>query len=276
MSELLDDQSQLIRVNKAKRALAGGEVILGVGTGSIIEPALIYALAGGGGDFIFIDLEHTSQDVSETARLVLDAHSAGLTPIVRVPEISTTWIGRVLDAGCQSIVVPGIESPEDVDKVIDAAFYHPIGRRGMGLYGGPMTSFRPVTDARRVCAAANDQLLLGLLVENQRAVSCIAELLRPEIGFVLFGASDMGQDFLWSGVTNVEEAVDSARKIVSEACRVNGTPFAIAAHSVSEIEGAVEAGASLIIHGTLLRLVQDRIRQAADELNRVTPARVTR
>lgn len=265
-------QAKLIRVNRARESLERGCVIVGATTGGVCDAAAVYALASGGCDFVFIDLEHTSMDLSGTARLVLDAHAAGMTPLVRVPEISRTWIGRVLDTGCQAILVPGIESPDDVDLAIDAAFYHPIGHRGMGLYGGPATGFRQVTDVQDVCAAANAQILLGLLVENQKAMRCLDELLRPEIGFVLFGAQDMAQDFRWSNESDVSGAVNRARAQVSEACKQRGIPFAMSAHSLGDINIAVSAGARLVIHGGILQYIQQRVRLAVDEIEGIVSA----
>ena len=43
-------------------------------------------------------------------------------------------IKKVLDFGAKGIIVPMVNSAQEVSTVLDAAFYPPVGNRGMGLY----------------------------------------------------------------------------------------------------------------------------------------------
>ena len=55
-------------------------------------------------------------------------------PYVRVSSNNAAEIKKVLDFGAKGIIVPMVNSAQEVSKVLDAVFYPPVGNRGMGLY----------------------------------------------------------------------------------------------------------------------------------------------
>ena len=71
-----------------------------------------------GFDFVIFDLEHGSYSHETLADLMLFAHSVNLGAIVRVPHISRGSISRVLDYGADGVMVPMLESDDQVRELV--------------------------------------------------------------------------------------------------------------------------------------------------------------
>ena len=90
-------------------------------------------MADSGFDWLCIDMEHTVIDLLEVQNLILTIQSKGLKAYVRVGKNDNLIIKRVLDAGADGIIVPMVNSLDDAKKAINAVYYPPIGKRGVGL-----------------------------------------------------------------------------------------------------------------------------------------------
>ena len=76
-----------------------------------------------GFDWILIDAEHGPNGINEITSQLQVLEGLGPSAVVRVP-IGETWvIKQVLDAGAQSILVPAVESVEQVRSLLAALRY---------------------------------------------------------------------------------------------------------------------------------------------------------
>ncbi len=90
-------------------------------------------MARAGFDWLVVDMEHTVIDYEQCLMLIQVIESNGTVPLVRVGGYDAYQIKRVMDAGAHGIIVPQVNSLEDVRKAIDAVYYPSIGSRGVGL-----------------------------------------------------------------------------------------------------------------------------------------------
>ena len=162
-----------MRENALKRSLKAGDVALGT-------------LAWAGMDFIMICMEHSAYNLETVADLCGHAHAAGMTPVVRIPDLEYEHVTRLLDSGCQSLIVPHVETGAEVQRFIDMAKYHPDGHRGTAIYLGANTDYEDV-EATAAMQHANANTLLGIIVENME------DILVPEIDLALVGFQDLAQ-----------------------------------------------------------------------------------
>ncbi len=95
------------------------------------DPAVTDAL-GPSADFFWIDMEHSPMTMEALAGHVRAARTHRAASLVRVPVADTAWIKRVLDTGSEGVIVPQVQGVADVQQVVDAARYPPLGRRGFG------------------------------------------------------------------------------------------------------------------------------------------------
>jgi 2-keto-3-deoxy-L-rhamnonate aldolase RhmA len=92
------------------------------------ETAMLYKMAGI--HRMFIDIEHATQDLHTVAQLMLACTYVGVSPIVRAPNKSPLNISRLLDAGAAAVVIPHVDTVEEIKSLIRAAIYAPLGERG--------------------------------------------------------------------------------------------------------------------------------------------------
>ena len=112
-----------------RERLAAGEVV--VGTWSVIPSSWVAeVLAVAGLDFIIVDMEHGPSGFDVAAEMVRAAQLHGCAPLVRVPSLDESAILRALDLGPAGVVIPQVQSSEDVRRVIEYSKYPPIGQRG--------------------------------------------------------------------------------------------------------------------------------------------------
>jgi len=84
------------------------------------------AVRSAGLDFVFIDTEHIPLDRNELALFCQQYKSQGITPIVRIPSPDIYRACQAIDAGAQGIVVPYIESRDQVLDLVGAVKYRPL------------------------------------------------------------------------------------------------------------------------------------------------------
>lgn len=115
--------------NSLKRKLQNGEKPLGTffasGSATMME-----CLGRTGLDFVVIDNEHAPMEAETTVDLVRAAELTGLCPLARVREISRPAMLKLLDVGVKGLIVPNVQSVEDVKTLISYAKYYPLGERG--------------------------------------------------------------------------------------------------------------------------------------------------
>lgn len=129
-----------MRTNECKRNMLAGRQAIGPFL-SLNSPLAAEVLSHMGYDFILIDLQHGELSLSHLQQLLLASSGTATTPIVRVASNSAIDIQRALDLGAYGIVVPGINTKQECEDVVQSVRYAPEGRRSWGpfrasLYAG--------------------------------------------------------------------------------------------------------------------------------------------
>ncbi|WP_054998363.1 MULTISPECIES: HpcH/HpaI aldolase family protein [Pseudomonas syringae group] len=180
----------MLRTNTLKSKLGNGQPVYGL-ISSIPVPAAIELIAEAGFDFVIIDMEHVLINPETVENMIRVAESYGLTPLVRVADLNPKTLLRLLDGGAQGIVLPMIESPEQLADAITACKYHPLGRRS--LNAGRPGSFGKHSLAQYV-EAANQQIMVVAMIESAEGVRRAAEIAAvPGLDMILEGAADLSQ-----------------------------------------------------------------------------------
>ena len=104
------------------------------------EPLTANWLAAAGFDEVLADLQHGAVEVGHLPALFAAIEARGVAPAARVPANDPTVIGRVLDMGALSVMVPMVESRAEAEAAVAACRFAPAGRRSMGPLR-PMTTF---------------------------------------------------------------------------------------------------------------------------------------
>lgn len=207
-----------MRPNHLREILKQGKLAFGSMIQEFKSPAMAYLFANAGFDFIFVDMEHGPFDIESTADLVKSIRQQGLTCLVRVPDGQYHLIARVLDSGAEGIMVPRVETRQEVEYIVSCVKYPPMGKRGLSVPKGHNDYRR--ADPFEFTRQANRENLVILQIERPQAVESIDDLLSvPGVDVALIGPNDLA---LSLGVPNdhqnpilksaVEEVIASARR----------------------------------------------------------------
>jgi len=133
--------------------------------------------------------------------------------VARIPDIGTGTITQFLDRGIRGIIGPHIETKADAQQLVDAALFGPAGHRSFG--GARGTNYQnDIKDMPAFLAACNDSILIGAMLESQRGIDNLDEILSvPGIDYLMFGPADFAQDLGYPG----EPSHPEVRKVMDAA-----------------------------------------------------------
>ncbi len=207
----------MLKENRVKKALQRGEPVIGTMMSEVRSPGFIWMLANAGFDFVFIDMEHGTYDLSTVSDMIKVARLTGLVPLVRVPDLAYHLVSTVLDAGAMGIMLPRVEYREQAEQLVSYMKYPPVGVRGA-------TSARGHTDyagagPQELVSHMNENTLVILQIERKKAIENIDSLLSvPGVDVGLIGPFDLtislGENNTDSPVVTeaIQQVVDSAKR----------------------------------------------------------------
>lgn len=121
-----------IQENRTKIKLKADQPVYGViSTSDDPQLAELFGLAGF--DFYMLDAEHGLMDPVQAVNVIRACESVNMTPLVRIGPKDPKLVLQYMDAGMMGVMMPGLESVDEVKLLIDAVKYAPVGKRGMGI-----------------------------------------------------------------------------------------------------------------------------------------------
>src|SRR5687768_14709479 len=170
------------------RVLAGETLI---GSFSDLGSPLAAELLGRAGmDWTVLDLEHGAATEADLLALLYAVGSTPMAPIVRPPSAERLRVGRALDLGAAGIMLPQLQSIEQVREAVSYLRYPPIGVRGVALRtrGAGLGSLAHGDVARVV----NERIVGIVQIESAGAVAAADEIAALDEVDVLFaGPADL-------------------------------------------------------------------------------------
>ena len=114
-------------------AVRAGTPLLGTFIGGA-SPVAAEVCAAAGVDWVLLDLEHGTGGEEQVRDVVPAAASYGVPTVVRVESAARIRMGRVLDAGAAGIMLPRMNTAEEVAEAVRHLRYPPDGDRGVATY----------------------------------------------------------------------------------------------------------------------------------------------
>ncbi|KAI4597491.1 hypothetical protein KJ359_004193 [Pestalotiopsis sp. 9143b] len=211
--------------NPFRDRILAGEVcaVMSVKVVTSNEIAMMTKMTGIHG--MFIDMEHSANNLSQLAQLILACNYAGVSPLVRVPSKSPWHISRALDAGAAAVIVPHVESEEEVKALVRAAKYAPLGARGCAN-NQPILNFQALPQ-RVQNEVLNRETMLIPMIETPAAVALAEDFLAVDgVDGVRVGSNDLCSDLGIHGQYDDARYQDAVTRIVL-AGRRRGKPVGI-------------------------------------------------
>ena len=224
--------------------LRNGDLLLGTIL-TLPSPEIAELLSRAGFDWFFIDMEHTSLNVKDVQR-ILQAAGEALPCLVRVPAMDEAWIKKVLETGPSGIIVPHVDTPEEVEKILRWCKYPPEGTRSAGIsraqhYGLNLQDYMD---------KANRMLPVVPQVEHKKAVDNLEEIVKvPGLETVFVGPYDLSGSLGKLGKVNDPEVIEIIRKVQTTCARA-GIVTGIFGVDENAVKPYIDRGYSLIAVGT--------------------------
>src|SRR6185312_13618635 len=98
------------------------------------SPVAAEVCAAAGVDWLLIDLEHGSGGEEQVRAVVPAAAAYGVPTVVRVESAARIRIGRVLDLGAAGVMLPRLDTADQVREALAHLYYPPRGDRGVATY----------------------------------------------------------------------------------------------------------------------------------------------
>ena len=201
---------------------------------SMSSPQVAEIVSDSGFDLVIIDMEHSPFTI-DSVQNSLQVMGDKIMKIVRVPGNDEIWIKRVLDTGCDGILVPMVNTAADALKVVQSSKYPLVGKRSVGLarahgYGATFSEY---------IEKANGELVIMIQIEHKEGIRNIDEILKVEgIDSIFIGPYDLSASMGLTGQLSHPD-VKAAISIIKEKCLKAGLPYGIYCSStyiaVSEI-----------------------------------------
>ncbi|MBW2147263.1 MAG: hypothetical protein JRI22_09615 [Deltaproteobacteria bacterium] len=201
--------------NKFKEMMERGEVALGTCVYSF-SPATIELAGFCGLDFCRIDNEHAWRQDESTENLLRGAFCADIVPLLRVDRDNPYLIRKALEAGAGGVIVPHVNTRREVEEIVRAAKFPPLGKRGFGslCFSGQWGA----SGGTDWMEWSNNETMVIPMVEDVAAIPNIDEIMSTEgLNGVYFGPADFS---ISAGVplqTRHEKVMDALRRTIDSA-----------------------------------------------------------
>src|SRR3954467_5892011 len=212
-------------IRKLRQKLASNQPLYGLWV-TLESPSISEMAAALGLDWIVIDAEHGHLDWKEIVEHLRATVRSDTVALVRVAECNIGLIKRALDIGADGVVIPWIESADQLREAVAFAHYPPDGVRGIGAERATCWGQCFVEHT----AEANENVLVIPIIESVRGGRNIRELLRVDgVEIFFFGPADYsssaGHRGQWEGPGVAEEilGVKDAILAAGKSCGVGAT-----------------------------------------------------
>lgn len=227
--------------NKFKQKLTDFELQRGIWC-TIPDPLVVEMLAGSGFDWILFDTEHSPMDAIGTLPLMQAAAAYPISQLVRPSSLNPAEIKKLLDLGCQNILIPYIESAEEVELAVASVTYPPKGIRGVSGFTRA-TRFAEIPGYHK---NARQEIALIIQIETVEAVAQIESMAAIDgVDAIFIGPADLAASLGYPGEADhphVQDATIDAIKRV----RAAGKPAGFMSTNLEFVDRAIEAGAVFV------------------------------
>lgn len=259
MSEL----SLRARLNK-------NELLVGTMVSEFHSPPIARMLATAHLDFFIIDMEHGSFSWDSMHTIITVARACGIAPVVRIPEIRRETILKPLDAGAAGLLVPIVETVDDIHTLLLHMKYPPAGLRGAALRRGH--SNYKSTDARTYMGKSNAETALIIQIETRKALDSLEDLIAVQgVDAAFVGPLDLSVDLGLPGQTSCQEMEDAYNR-VNSTCRSHQITSGIQLFDLDHLMQMVKQGMRFISYSSDVNLIIDHLSGAATLLRKESSA----
>jgi 4-hydroxy-2-oxoheptanedioate aldolase len=230
-----------IQPNKTKLKLKAGQPAFGV-IATSDDPQLAELFGIAGFDYYMLDAEHRLIDAAQAVNVIRACESTNMTPMVRIGPKDPKLVLQYLDAGMMGIMMPLLETVEEVKMLVDSVKYAPLGKRGLGF--SRASGHNPLPD---YIDFSNEQTMVIIQFEDAKLLDVFPALCMVEgLDACVIGPRDLSLNMGFPDGPNHPEV----QAVIEDAIRVmknTGITAGITAGTRTDAENQIERGAMMIL-----------------------------
>ena len=257
LEEIFEKRLEFKKSLQERKKLFGGWV-------SFAHPSISEIFAQAGFDFIAIDMEHSTISVEQAQRIIATCQGDGTLCLPRPVSHSNDWIKPLLDSGADGLIVQMVNTPQEVENIIQHVKFPPIGSRSYGVnrahnYGLNFDDY---------IKKWNESSSVIIQVESIQAVENIEKLLEfDEVDGVMIGPYDISGSLGVPGKTSHQLVIDATRKVI-EACQKFGKSCGTQIENPTDenVEASFDFGYTFVILGSDLFILSAWVKKVQDLL----------
>ena len=222
-------------VNTFKRAITSGKPQIGLWS-TLASAYALEVVAGAGYDWLLIDTEHSPADLENVLHQLQAAAAYPTHAVARVPWNDMVTIKRFLDIGCQSLLIPYVQTAEEAKAAVSHTRYPPGGVRGVSAVTRATRFGRVPGYAKRaqeeICVLVQIETRMGL--DNLEAIAAV-----EGVDGVFIGPGDLHASLGFVGETanpQVKPQIDEAIRRIRKAGKAPGILTGVEADAKHWIE----------------------------------------
>jgi 2-dehydro-3-deoxyglucarate aldolase len=211
-------RSKFSKIQDIRKKLSEGKATIGSWM-QIPSTSVAEVMGDAGYDWIAIDLEHGSMSTSQLPDLFRAIEIGGTLPLVRLAHGSLKDAKDALDAGAGGIIIPMIESPKQLQEMVQYSCWPPVGIRGVGfsranLYGKYFDDYK---------VEATKPIIIAQ-IEHIRAVDTIEDILAVDgLDAIIIGPYDLSASMGITGEFTNPEFLKALSNI-NKSCKKHNKP----------------------------------------------------
>ena len=254
--------------NNFKHGIEAGILQYGVGQ-ETTSPDVAEILATSNYDWLFVDGEHGPHTVQTILAVCRAIAPFNMTPVVRVPEAGTGIFKQLLDAGVQNIIIPKVETGEEVEKIMYWARYAPRGNRGFGA-----TAVRAGYYGRHADYLERETQEICILpqIESPKGMENLEDMVKvPGVGGIFLGPIDLAVE-MGHGINIFHPEVEKAMDYMITRIKELGKPVGTIAVTPEQAKHFADLGVSFLALGAdtafLAQAADNTLKTFKDAINK--------
>jgi 4-hydroxy-2-oxoheptanedioate aldolase len=223
--------------------IRAGDTLVGVFS-DLASPFAAELCGEAGFDWVVLDLEHGAATEADLLALLYAVGTTPMAPIVRPQSSERLRVGRALDLGAAGIMLPQLQSIDEVRTAVGYLRYPPAGQRGVALRtrGARLGTIGHADIARVV----NEQIVGVVQIESIGSLAAADEIAAlDEVDVLFVGPADLTHNLGIPGRFDDATYLDALRAVVA-ACRAHGKAAGILIYDAAGMPPLLELGFTFI------------------------------
>ncbi len=253
-------------IRKLRHQLAADRPVFGLWV-TLESPSITEMAVALGMDWVVIDAEHGHLDWKEIVEHLRATARSDTVALVRLQELSAALVKRALDIGADGVVIPWVESAEQLQRAVAYARYPKEGLRGIGAERATAWGQALVEHTIQ----ANEHVLVVPIIETVRTMAQVPHMAEVEgVELFFFGPADFsataGYRGQWQG-PGVAEAILAVKDMLRGA----GKHCGVVAASTDDLAQRLDQGFRMLAVGIDTGLLLRSLRGALASVGRDRP-----